>query len=199
MNICYWLLPFFTAFAGWLSVRVVVYLLFYPVRPVVLPGFKWQGLLPAKQSRIATELGRVIQKELSFTVIEQQLTRPDTFQQVKPGVEAHIDEFLRVKLPKAMPVISMFIGDRTIQQMKDIFMGELETLFPAIVHQYVQALEKDTDIAQLVAEKINSLSPLLLHQHLYAPAAAQMAKLSVIGILVGFVVGMLQLGLMLIA
>lgn len=199
MNACYWLLPVIAAAGGWLCVRTAVYVLFYPVRPVVIAGLKIQGVLPARHARIAAELGRLVKKELSFAVIEQQLTRPETLQKVMPSVEQHVDDFLRIRLPKSMPMIGMLIGEKTIAQMKSVFMTELETLFPAIIHNYVQALEADVDPGQLVTEKINLLSPDVLNEQLYRPAAAQLAKLSVIGVVVGFATGLVEIAVLVIA
>ena len=48
-----------------------------------------------------------------------------------PMIEDHVDEFLRHKLGKEMPCLSLFIGDKTIKHSKWIFMQELEDAFPS--------------------------------------------------------------------
>lgn len=199
MNAWYWLLPVIASFSGWLCIRVVAALLFSPAKPAKTMGITWHGLIPAKHHRIAAELGRLVQKEFSFTALEQQLTRPATLQQLMPAVEGHIDVFLREKLPKAMPMLGMFIGDRTIQQLKDTFMGELEVLFPQVIQDYVHTLEKNTNIEQLVTERINAISAEQLQQYVYAPAAAGLNKLAWIGAIIGFLTGLIQLAVVLTA
>lgn len=199
MTACYWLIPIIATCSGWLCIRVVISLLFFPVRPVIVAGFKWQGLIPAQQHTIATEIGNIVNREFSFTVIEQQLTNPGTLQKMMPEVEKHIDHFLREKLGKAIPMLSMFIGDKTINQMKTVFMAELETMLPAIIQSYVQALQQDINPGQQVTARISTLSPDMLQQHLYMPAAKQLRKLALIGAVIGFVTGLLQLAVLLIA
>jgi hypothetical protein len=53
--------------------------------------------------------------------------------EVLPLAETEVDIFLREKLPKAMPVVGMLIGEKTITQFKAIFMEELGTLLPAFI------------------------------------------------------------------
>jgi hypothetical protein len=61
------------------------------------------------------------------------LTDPSLVTHVLPEAEAHVDHFLRNRLSTAMPMVAMFIGEKTIAQMKGIFMEELETLFPVFL------------------------------------------------------------------
>jgi hypothetical protein len=37
-----------------------------------------------------------------------------------------------------MPVISMFIGDKTIAQLKEVFLEELHQIFPTLLSQFTQ-------------------------------------------------------------
>lgn len=58
------------------------------------------------------------------------LSDPSFVQSIMPQAEIHVDKFLRERLPAAMPVVGMLIGEKTIAQMKGIFLEELGTLFP---------------------------------------------------------------------
>lgn len=195
----HWLIPALAAFSGWFCIRVVIFLLFFPVQPKVLLGFRWQGLLAAGHQRIAAAIGELVNREFTFATLEQQLTQPATIQKLMPSVEVHIDTFLRDKLPRAMPMLGMLIGDRTIQQLKDVFMAELQTLLPVVIQQYVQALEQDLDAGAVIQQKINTLSFARLEEHLYKPAAARLYQLAWAGAIIGFFTGMLQLAVIWIA
>jgi hypothetical protein len=50
--------------------------------------------------------------------------------------------FLRIKLKDEMPMLSMFIGDKTITSLKKFFMQEIEILFPQVMKQFAANLEK---------------------------------------------------------
>ncbi len=40
-------------------------------------------------------------------------------------------------------MISMFIGDKTIQQLKTVFLEELRQMFPTLMQSFVSNLQKD--------------------------------------------------------
>jgi len=122
---------FLSAFTGWLANWILIQILFRPKKAITVFGFTLQGLIPKKQQELAENLGKLVGKELlSLTGLEQKITDPENIRKLMPLIEEHIDHFLRVKLPKEMPVIGMFIGDMTINDMKVAFTAELEILFP---------------------------------------------------------------------
>ena len=106
-------------------------------------GITFIGIFPKRQAQFAEKLGKLVSAELlSFDDIESKITNTDNIDQLMPQIDAHIDHFLRVKLADQMPVISMFIGDKTIQQMKSVFMAELKEIFPSIMKSYMGNLKR---------------------------------------------------------
>src|SRR5437667_11640415 len=121
------ILPVISAFIGWLSNQVVIKMLFHPQKPIRVFGLTIQGIFPKNHKQLAQKLGKLVSNELlSFSDIEQKVTSEENLKKIMPIVETHIDEFLRTKLGKAFPMISMFIGEKTINQLKTVFMDELE-------------------------------------------------------------------------
>ncbi len=169
-------------------------LLFHPRRPRKIAGFTLQGVFPKKQQQIAENLGRIVGQELlSFEDIERTITHPGNIQKILPLAEGHIDDFLRHKLKKSMPVIGMFIGDKTINQLKTVFMEELEALFPVIMKNYVSHIKDDLDLEKIVAEKIASFSSERLEQMLHDILTKEFRFVEVIGAALGFFIGLLQI------
>src|SRR5206468_133983 len=122
-------------------------------------GFTLHGVFPKRQRQIAESLGRIVGQELlSFTDIEKTITNPANVEKILPLAEQHIDNFLRNKLKESMPMIGMFIGDKTINQLKEVFMKELAELFPVIMQQYVAHLKNDLDLEKIVVDKIANFS-----------------------------------------
>ena len=100
----------------------------------------------------------VAEQFFSLQAIEEKIGDPSTLQKIMPSIEEHIDDFLRNKLKKEMPFIGMFVGDKTIDSVKKVFMTELETLFPNIMRSYASNLITDLNIEQLVSQKIANAS-----------------------------------------
>ncbi|MBC7850259.1 MAG: DUF445 domain-containing protein [Chitinophagaceae bacterium] len=138
------LLPIVSALIGWLLATWIVRHFVFTV-------------IPNQQRAFAAQIGKLAAEQLvSFKALEEKIAGPESIGKIMPVIEGHIDHFLRHKLSKAMPVISMFIGDKTINQLKEVFMKELNVIFPETMKSYVQNLETDLDIEQLVSDKIGS-------------------------------------------
>ena len=159
INMNYWLLliPVISAFIGWFTNWVAVKMLFHPKNPVKILGYTVQCIFPKRQEQFAQKLGKLVSEELlSFSDIEQKITNPENLKKVLPQLETHIDHFLRVKLADSMPVISMFIGDKTIDKLKTVFLEELETLFPKLMTYYAATLKSQLDLEHIVTDKLKA-------------------------------------------
>jgi len=194
MQWTHYILPvLLSAFTGWVTTWIAVKMLFHPRRPVNILGFKIQGIFPKNQQLIAEKLGQVVSKEfLSFAEIEAKVTNPQNLQQLKPEIEQHIDKFLKEKLSTVFPMLSMFIGEKTINQLKEAFLMELESLFPILMKSYMTKLEKDLDLEKIVTEKVASFSSEKLEDILDQITKKEFQFLEVIGGVFGLFIGLIQ-------
>ena len=200
-KISWWLytIPFISAFIHWLTIWMALKLLFHPRHPKKFLGFTLHGVFPKRQPQIAESLGRVVGKELlSFDEIEKTITNPENVKRILPLAEEHIDHFLRVKLKESMPMIAMFIGDKTIGQLKTVFIAELEELFPVIMKSYVANLRNDLDLERIVVEKIAGFSADRLEALLNEFLTKEFRFVEIIGAALGFLIGLLQIFLTLL-
>jgi uncharacterized membrane protein YheB (UPF0754 family) len=197
----WWLytIPFISAFIHWLTIWMALKLLFHPRQPKKILGFTLHGVFPKRQRQIAESLGRIVGQELlSFDDIEKTITNPANVERILPLAEEHIDSFLRVKLKETMPMISMFIGDKTIEQLKTVFMKELADLFPVIMKNYVSHLKNDLDLEKIVVDKIANFSSDRLETMLNQILTKEFRFVEVIGAALGFFIGLLQIFLTLL-
>jgi uncharacterized membrane protein YheB (UPF0754 family) len=182
-----------STFTGWITTWIAIKMLFHPRRPIKLPGFTLQGIFPKNQRLIAEKLGQVVGKELlSFDEIEQKVTNPENLQKLRPDIEQHIDHFLRIKLQEVFPMLSMLIGEKTILQLKDAFLLELENLFPILMKSYMTKLEKDLDLEKIVIEKVAAFSPEKLEDILNRITKKEFKFLEFIGGFFGLLIGLIQ-------
>lgn len=95
-------------------------------------------------------------------------------------------------------MLSMFIGDKTINQLKSAFLMELESLFPVIMKSYLANLEKDINPEKLIAEKIAAY-PISGPGILLNKTSKKLSiRLQLAGILIGTILGVLQVLLVLL-
>jgi uncharacterized membrane protein YheB (UPF0754 family) len=197
----YWLIliPVISAFIGWVTNWVAIKMLFHPRNPVNVLGIRIQGIFPKRQEQFAEKLGKLVGQELlSFSDIEQKISNPENLKKVLPMVETQIDHFLRVKLSESMPMISMFIGDKTIEKLKVTFMDELEILFPKVMKDYTNTLKQQLDLEHIVTEKVKAFSGDKLEEILYQVMAKEFRFVEIIGGVLGFLIGILQVALTLL-
>jgi uncharacterized membrane protein YheB (UPF0754 family) len=182
-----------STFTGWITTWIAIKMLFHPRNPVKIFGLTIQGVFPKNQRRIAEKLGQVVGKELlSFDEIEQKVTNPENLQKLKPEIEAHIDNFLRNKLKDVFPMLAMFIGDKTINQLKDTFIAELETLFPILMKGYMAKLQHDLDLEKIVTEKVATFSSEKLENILQQITQKEFQFLEIVGGFFGLLIGIIQ-------
>ena len=195
-----YLIPIISAFIGWFTNWIAIKMLFHPKKPVKILGITFIGIFPKRQAQFAEKLGKLVSAELlSFQDIESKITNPDNINQLMPHIDAHIDHFLRVKLADQMPVMSMFIGEKTIQQMKSVFMTELTELFPGIMKSYMVNLQKHLALEKIVIEKVKGFSSDKLEQILNDIMAKEFRFVEIIGGVLGFLIGIIQVILTLIS
>lgn len=158
---------FFPLLSLLLFVSLIRWNLFQPAKPVPLPGFRLQGLVPAYREALSKALAQKAADEFAqIKGLEEQLTKPENFDKLKPVIEDHMDDFLRNRLKEQMPMISMFIGDKTITTLKGIFISEIEKLFPRVIGQYAGNLQKEIPVYNLVLNRLQSISEQEIRQNL---------------------------------
>ncbi|MBI2730856.1 MAG: DUF445 family protein [Sphingobacteriales bacterium] len=193
MNFWLFLTPVISAFTGWVTTWIAIKMLFHPRKPVNIFGFTIQGIFPKNQQEIAVKLGQVVSRELlSFEEIEQKITSSDNLEKLKPEIEAHIDNFLRHKLKDVFPMLSMFIGEKTINQLKEAFLMELQNLFPVLMKSYMNKLQHDLDLEKIVVEKVANFSTEKLEDILDQITKKEFKFLEIIGGLFGLLIGLIQ-------
>jgi len=112
--------------------------------PFLVGAFGWClvwaiAVLPFKSQHLADQW----MMQIDLTQIIPQLTKNDPFEALQPLINDQLDDFFRHKLSANLPMISMFIGDKTIEDLKAVFMEELALLFPMLITEFSAHLNKD--------------------------------------------------------
>lgn len=189
-----YLIPVISAFIGWVTNLIAIKMLFHPRKPLRLGLFTLQGIFPKRQQQFAEKLGKLVAEELlSFEDISDKLTDPGKIRALLPEIATRIEEFLRYKLPDSMPVLSMFIGDSTIQKIKDVFVGEMEDMLPRLIRQYVESHRAELDLEKIVVDKVAAFSSDKLEDILNGIMKKEFRFVEIIGGVLGFLIGIIQI------
>jgi uncharacterized membrane protein YheB (UPF0754 family) len=187
------LIPVISAFIGWFTNWIAIKMLFHPREPKKVLGITFQGIFPKRQQQFAMKLGKLVSNELlSFSDIEKKISDPANVQKLMPIVDAHIEVFLKEKLTAQIPMLGMLIGEKTIGQVKAIFINELEELFPLLMKQYMNTLQHELDLEKIVVEKVGNFSSDKLEDILNQIMSTEFRFVEIIGGVLGFIIGLLQ-------
>ena len=156
-------------------------------------------LVPASKKILAKNAGRWVGRNLVASLrLDEKLLNPAQFEKIRPVVESHVDEFLRVKLAKQMPMISMFVGDKTIEKMKSVFMEELQVIFPQVIGRFAGSIGDEIDVEKLVSDRLGAIDDERWKELVTQKAGSQLNKLRWLGALNGFIIGVVFLVIMLV-
>lgn len=185
-NLLLIVLPVATALSAWVALRVVVWGVLYPLVPRRVLGITLQGALPANMSHI----GEGVSNALLMQLAEGSLTPgADGLASVEPLISAHLDTFLAVRLKEKMPVISAFIGDKTVGKLKVAMMEEINDLLPQVIDNYTTSLADDAGLKQRIADRIAHMRAAEL-EGMVAPVLKQAASRATLPVVViGFLCG----------
>ncbi len=190
----WWLyvIPFIGALIGWLANAVAVRLLLHR------SSNKTLGLPESLKKQIISFTNELTDNQKLFEKVEQEVSGQENFIRMMPTVEAHIDIFLREKLKKEMPVIGTFIGEKTIGQLKGVFMKELEELFPEMMKNYLAALKTRIDPQHLIISHIENLFSMQWASTFRRHFSKQIKLVELYGCLTGFISGVIQVAFILL-
>lgn len=157
------------------------------MHPRQIAGIKMWGMLPRSQDAVARHVADGIVAELARGGFAPGLEALAT---VEPLISAHLDSFLAVRLREKMPVISAFIGDKTVGKLKDAMMEEITVLLPQVIEQYSAGLAANKATKELVAARLAKypVEEIAMHLQPFIQAAARKAPLAAIA---GFLFGAL--------
>jgi uncharacterized membrane protein YheB (UPF0754 family) len=193
MTLTFILIPLISAFIGWFTNYIAIKMLFHPRLPKKILGITFQGIFPKNQQRFAQKLGTLVANELiNIDDLTQRLKDPKQLQSLAPFIESHIDNFLEVKLKEKMPVISMFVGEGTISKIKEGLLEEIDALLPQLIGKYTDSIKENIDIERIVSDKVAAFSSDKLEEILNSIMKKEFFFVEVIGGVLGFVIGVLQ-------
>jgi uncharacterized membrane protein YheB (UPF0754 family) len=181
MNYSLLLILFISAIISWLGSWIAGKIFLYRI-------------IPRRQQALAEKIGKAVSAAFSFADLEKKIVDPDNIKKIMPLVEEHIDDFLRNKLKEKMPVVGMFIGNKTIDSLKEVFLKEIEDLFPQVLKQFSGNLQSELDIEKMVINKITTVRPASLEKML----SSAFSYFQFTAFLTGFIIGLINIVIFLI-
>lgn len=186
-----------STFIGYITNVVAVRMLFWPRQPINLGFYTVQGILPKRQAEIATSLGELVEKELlSLDDVMERINTPEN----QERLVAKISQVMRDRLSELLPRI---IPRRLIQIIVDTLDKILSQESAHLIDQLFKAgseyLTREIQISKIVEEKINAYDLKQLEDIIKGISAPELTLIEVLGGVMGFAIGLVQVVILLIA
>lgn len=194
----YALPPIVGLIIGWLTNYLAVKLLFRPRQPIDLKLFTLHGIFPKNKHKLANNLGNVVQRDLiSFDDIKNRLTDPASMHQMAEEVSVHVENMVRERLHKTK-FQQTVVPEGLIKTIHKVITNDIESTLPKLIDQYIDKLEEKIDIYAMVQEKVTNFSDEKLEQLILSITQKEFKFIELIGAVLGFFIGCLQVVLSLV-
>ncbi len=197
-NILLWVtLPFVAALIGWFTNFLAVRMIFRPYRQVRFFGIKVQGLLPKRKVEFAASIGATVEQHLiSSEDIGKLLDDPEISKKLRGTISERIDGFIKDKLAGGNPMLQAFLNGPMLQTIKGKLLTEVEALLEDGVQMIGTHLDENLDMRGIVEDKILSFDMAKLEAIVLEVAKKELVAIEFLGAVLGFVVGLIQLGVL---
>lgn len=175
------------AFIGWMTNVFAVKLLFRPLKPVRITGFKLQGLIPKRRSEIAASIGETVEKELvSINDIMDSFVEDLDKTEIKKIVKDKIEQIIRKKIHRLAPIgLIMGIVNEVVEKQGDELIDEITE---KMIHKTTQSI----DISQMIEDNINAFDLEKIEAITLELASTELKHIEYLGGLIGFLIGLIQ-------
>lgn len=191
--------PIIAALIGYITNYIAVLMLFRPHKPKRFLGLVIHGLVPRRQKEIAVSLGSMIERDLfSQEDIHAALSGADTAAEAATFLSEQVDTFAQ-KVGTQNPMVGMFLQGPLLDQIKKMLSDQMAERFPQFMERIVSRVEHRLDVSEIVAQKIEGFDLTKLESLIYEISARELRMIEVLGGVLGFLVGLVQVGIMMVA
>jgi uncharacterized membrane protein YheB (UPF0754 family) len=194
-----WIMPLFGGFVGWFSDWMALKMVFRPREPKRYLGlFTWQGLFLKRQQEVAAEYGAMVAAEvLTAANIFEAALRGPLSDRLFSLVQKHVHDMVDEQAGIAQPLVVFAVGSERYQRMKQDIAAKLIERLPAALKSVEPYADEAMDIRNTLVSRMKQMTPEEFEGVLRPVFEQDEWKLIAVGAVLGFLVGELQVQLML--
>ncbi len=192
-----YVIPFISAVIGYVTNYIAIKMLFYPRRPINLRLFTIQGIFPKRKTLLARRMAKLVAEELlSMDQLKDEIDRQATQGEIRDAIEDEVERYLKEKISSLNPIISTFINDNRMLQLRDKICREIESFIPKITRQFFNRLDT-VNLENMVFEQVASFTSDKLENMMMSVIQDELKFIEWAGAFLGFTIGLIQVLLLL--
>jgi len=190
-------IPIISALIGWFTNFLAVKMLFHPRKKVSLGLFSIQGIFPKRQAAIAEKIGHMVANELiSIEEIGEKINSTENQALILNELDQKLEHYFSHKLAEKFPLIGTFLSGSMKTSIKEEFLKEFASFIPEVMNGLVKNIGNSFDLKGNVQKKVESFSTEKLEQILMDILRKEFRFIEILGAVIGFIIGCLQIALL---
>jgi len=172
---------------NWLAVKMI----FRPIHPVSVLGFRVQGLIGKRKAELADSIGKVVGEHLlRHEDVVKTFAKIDFNGVIRDVVDGAIGPKLAEL--RGMPLIGSFLTEERIAGVRDGIARGVAQHQPALIRKLESAVETGLDVQSVVTEKIATFSIEKLESLILEVASRELRAIEWLGGVLGVLIGIGQ-------
>ncbi len=194
-----WVMPIFGGIVGWFSDWLALRMVFRPREPRRYLGlFTWQGLFLKRRKEVAAEYAALMAEEVvSARNIFEAALRGPLSDRLYALVQKHVQEMVDEQAGLAQPLVVLAIGSARYRQVKEDIAARLIARLPQALRRVERYADGAMDIRNTLVGRMERMTAEQFEGVLRPVFQQDEWKLIAVGAVIGFLVGELQVLLML--
>lgn len=193
-----WMLPAFGGFVGFFSDWIALQMMFRPLRPKKILGVTIQGLFIKRQNEVAADYAALISKQLltSRNMMEELFSGTHS-DRVIELVSRHVKQEIDLQAGIVRPLVVYAMGGEKYQRLKEQVATRILAQLPETMKHVESYAEDAMDIRNTLVTRMQQLTPEEFEGMLRPAFKEDEWSLIIVGAVLGFLVGEMQIHLML--
>ncbi len=193
-----WLIPAFGGLVGLVSDWIALQMLFRPLYPVNVLGFRIQGVFLARQKEVARDYAGLIATELLTPAnLVEEILRGPFADRVVELVHKHVKQAIDAQMGLARPLVLNAIGTARYHEIRAYIVKRALEFVPE-TSRHVERYAMDAlDINNTIVARMDELSPQEFEGMLRPAFKEDEKTLILCGAVLGYIIGEIQVHLML--
>lgn len=184
------IIPLFSALIGWFTNFIAIKSLFKPVHKKNILGFNIQGVIPKRKKKLAINVAEAVEEYLfSHKDILEELEKKENIAKIKKKLVPILEEKIVEKIPDMFKMVAKPI-------ISQILKNEIDGLIVKLNQEIATSVLENIDVKKTIAKKLNEYDVSNIEKIIYKIASKELKHIELLGAVIGFVVGLVQVGIM---
>ena len=178
-------------FIGYITNVIAIKLIFRPINPIKIPILNIEiiGMIPKRKTEIATNIAKVVEEQF---ISVDEITDNIITEQDKQHIIDYIKVRVKLILSEKMTLIPSTIRNLVQNYVSEIIEDEIREGIDELSEEMIIKTKNRINIKEIIENKINELDLYELETIILQIVKNELRHIEVLGLILGFFIGIVQ-------